>query len=211
MKVKIQVIFYSMYGHIYHMAEAIAKGAREVTDTDVELFRVAELIPDEILDKSGAKAAQKSFIDLPIAKPEQLSTADAIILGTPTRFGNMCAQMRNFLDQTGGLWMKDSLVGKVGSVFTSTGTQHGGQETTIISSQLTLFHLGMIVVGVPYSEKGLTNMNEITGGSPYGASTLAGNDGKRTPSENELAIARFQGRHVAEITKALKIGREKLK
>lgn len=210
MKVKIQVVFYSMYGHIYQMAEAVAKGVREVPHAEVELYRVMELVPDEILEKSGAKAAQKTFSHISYAKPEQLANADAIIFGTPTRYGNMCAQMRNFFDQTGSLWVNNSLVGKVGSVFTSTGTQHGGQETTITSSHLTLFHLGFIVVGVPYVEKGLTNMAEITGGSPYGASTLAGADGKRTPTENELAIARFQGKHVAEITKALKIGREKL-
>ena len=208
MKTKIQIIFYSMYGHIYKMAEAVAKGAREISDTEVELFRVTELVPDVILEKSGALEAQKQFEHIPLAKPEQLANADAIIFGTPTRYGNMCAQMRNFLDQTGSLWMHNSLVGKVGSVFTSTGTQHGGQETTITSSHVTLFHLGFIVVGVPYSEKALTNMKEITGGSPYGAATLAGSDGKRQPSENELTIAHFQGKHVAEITRALKIGRE---
>lgn len=208
MKTKIQIIFYSMYGHIYQMAESVAKGALEIPDTEVELFRVTELVPDNILEKSGAKEAQKQFEHIPLAKPEQLANADAIIFGTPTRYGNMCAQMRNFLDQTGSLWMHNSLVGKVGSVFTSTGTQHGGQETTITSSHVTLFHLGFIVVGVPYSEKGLTNMKEITGGSPYGAGTLAGADGKRHPSDNELNIAHFQGKHVAEITRALKIGRE---
>jgi len=209
MKTKIQVIFYSMYGHVYHLAEAITKGARSVPDTEVELYRISELIPDDILEKSGAKAAQRVFSSIPFAKPEQLSNADAIIFGTPTRFGNMCAQMRNFLDQTGSLWVQNALVGKVGSVFTSTGTQHGGQETTITSFHTTLFHLGFIVVGVPYSEKNLTLMTEVTGGSPYGASTLAGNDGKRTPSENELKIAEFQGEYVAQIAKALKIGREK--
>lgn len=209
MKIKVQVIFYSMYGHIYQMAEAVAEGARSVPDVDVELFRVAELVPEVILEKSGAKEAQKKFSMIPLATPEQLANADAVIFGTPTRYGNMCAQMRNFLDQTGSLWMHNSLVGKVGSFFTSTGTQHGGQETTITSSHATLFHLGFIVVGVPYSEKGLTNMKEITGGSPYGAGTLAGADGKRTPSDNELNIARFQGKHVAEIARALKLGKEK--
>jgi NAD(P)H dehydrogenase (quinone) len=209
-KIKVQVVFYSMYGHIYQMAEAVAEGVRDISDAEVELYRVTELVPDEILEKSGAKAAQAPFAHIPLAKPEQLANADAIIFGTPTRYGNMCAQMRNFFDQTGGLWVHNSLVGKIGSVFTSTGTQHGGQETTITSSHLTLFHLGFIVVGVPYSEKRLTNMAEITGGSPYGASTLAGADGKRSPSENELAIARYQGKHVAEIAKALKIGREKI-
>jgi len=211
MKTNIQVIFYSMYGHIFKMAEAIAEGIREVADVDIEMYRVTELIPDDILEKSGAKAAQQAFSHIPIAKPEQLANADGIIFGTPTRYGNMCAQMRNFLDQTGGLWMKNTLVGKVGSVFASTGTQHGGQETTITSFHTTLFHLGMVVVGVPYSEPKLTNMAEITGGTPYGATTLAGAAGDRTPTTNELAIARFQGKHVAELTKALKAGREKLK
>ncbi len=208
MKVNIQIIFYSMFGHIFQMAEAVSKGALAVSNADVKLFRVAELVPDAILEKSGAKAAQAAFNNIPIATPEQLANADAIIFGTPTRYGNMCAQMRNFLDQTGGLWVKDALVGKVGSVFSSTGTQHGGQETTITSFHATLFHLGFIVVGVPYAEKGLTNMHEITGGTPYGATTLAGADGKRMPSQNELNIAEYQGKHVALIAKALKIGRE---
>ncbi|SRR5579883_60363 len=206
MKTKIFVVFYSMYGHIFKMAEEMVKGANEVNNVDVELFRVKELVPDEVLEKNGAKKIQQMFEHVPIISPQQLTEADGIIFGTPTRFGNMCAQMRNFLDQTGGLWVKNALVNKVGSVFTSTGTQHGGQETTITSFHTTLFHLGMIVVGVPYSEKRQTIMTEITGGSPYGASTLAGNDGKREPSENELAIARFQGKHVAEITQALKKG-----
>jgi NAD(P)H:quinone oxidoreductase type IV len=201
--VKIQVVFYSMYGHIFTMAEAVAEGARQVVGAEVALFQVQELVPDAALEKSGAKAARQKFAQIPIAKPEQLADADAIIFGTPTRFGNMAAQMRNFLDQTGGLWVKGSLIGKVGSVFTSTGTQHGGQETTITSFHSTLLHQGMIIVGVPYSCQELTNMNEITGGSPYGAATLAGADGSRRPSENELAIARFQGRHVAEITRKL--------
>ena len=204
MSVKVQVIFYSMYGHIYKMAEAVAAGAREVPGTEVSLYQVAELVPDEALEKSGAKAARAAFAHIPIATPAQLAEADAIIFGTPTRFGNMCAQMRNFLDQTGQLWAKGALVGKVGSVFTSTATQHGGQETTITSFHSTLLHHGMIIVGVPYSEQRLLNMSEITGGSPYGASTLAAGDGSRQPSENELAIARFQGRHVAEIARRLK-------
>lgn len=207
MKTKIQVIFYSMYGHIYRMSEAVVQGAREVTDVDVSIYRVPELIPDVILEKSGAKAAQKAYEHIPIITPDQMSDADAYLFGTPTRFGNMCAQMRNYLDQLGGLWAKDIFVGKVGGAYTSTGTQHGGQETTLTSFHTTLFHLGMIVVGVPYSEKKQTTMDEISGGSPYGATTIAGNDGKRMPSENELAIARYQGKHVAEIAKALKLGR----
>ncbi|WP_372521963.1 NAD(P)H:quinone oxidoreductase [Sulfuricaulis sp.] len=199
MATKIQVVFYSMYGHVYRLAESVAAGAKEVANTEVSLYQVAELVPDDVLEKSGAKAARAAFARVPVAKPEQLADADAIIFGTPTRFGNMCAQMRNFLDQTGGLWMKGALIGKVGSVFTSTATQHGGQETTITSFHSTLLHQGMVIVGVPYSEQRLLNMDEITGGSPYGASTITKSDGSRLPSENELAIARFQGRHVAEI------------
>jgi NAD(P)H dehydrogenase (quinone) len=201
---KVSVIFYSMYGHVYRMAEAVADGAGEVAGVEVTLLQVPELVPDEILEKSGAKAARKAFAQVPLARVEQLPDADAIIFGTPTRFGNMAAQMRNFLDQTGGLWARGALVGKLGSVFTSTATQHGGQDTTISSFHSTLLHQGMIIVGVPYTAAGLTNMKEITGGTPYGASTLAGSDGSRQPSENELEIARFQGRHVAEIAKRLK-------
>jgi NAD(P)H dehydrogenase (quinone) len=200
---KVQVIFYSMYGHIYKMAEAVAAGAREVENTEVSVYQVPELVSPEALERTGAKAAREAFAHIPIAVPDQLADADAIIFGTPTRFGMMTAQMRNFLDQTGKLWMSGGLIGKVGSVFTSTATQHGGQETTITSFHATLLHQGMIVVGVPYSEKGLTNMDEITGGSPYGASTLAGTDGARQPSQNELAIARFQGKHVAGIARKL--------
>ena len=207
MATKIQVVFYSMYGHIYKMAEAIAAGAREVPDTDVELYQVQELVPDDVLDKSGAKAARSDFAHVPFIKPEQLGEADAVIFGTPTRFGNMCAQMRNLLDQTGSLWMNGGLIGKVGSVFTSTASQHGGQETTITSFHSTLLHQGMVIVGAPYSEPRLLIMDEITGGTPYGASTISGSDGSRQPSDNELAIARFQGKHVAEIARALVRGR----
>jgi len=200
---KIQVVFYSMYGHIYRMAEAVAEGARQVEGAEVSLQQVAELVPEAALERTGAKKAREAFAHVPLADPKRLAEADAIIIGTPTRYGNMAAQMRNFLDQTGSLWVQGALVGKVGSVFTSTSSQHGGQETTLISSHFTLLHLGMIIVGVPYSCQELNNMNEITGGSPYGAGTLASNDGSRQPSENELAIARFQGRHVAEITRRL--------
>jgi NAD(P)H:quinone oxidoreductase type IV len=200
---KVQIVFYSMYGHVYQLAEAIAEGAREVPDTEVSLFQVPELMPDDALEKSGAKAAREAFADIPIAEPAQLAEADAIIFGTPTRFGNMAAQMRNFLDQTGQLWFTGALVGKLGSVFASTGTQHGGQETTITSFHSTLLHHGMIVVGVPYTAQELLNMEEITGGTPYGATTLAGADGSRRPTENELAIARFQGKHVAQIAQKL--------
>jgi len=200
---KVQVVFYSMYGHIYQMAEAVAAGAREVEGTQVSIFRVPELISEEVLERVGAKAAQARHAHIPIADPERLAEADAIIFGTPTRFGNMCAQMRSFLDHTGKLWLSGALVNKIGSVFTSTATQHGGQETTITSFHSTLLHQGMIIVGVPYTEKRLLKMTEITGGGPYGAGTLAGGDGSRQPSENELEIARFQGRHVAGIAKKL--------
>jgi NAD(P)H:quinone oxidoreductase type IV len=207
MATKVQVIFYSTYGHIYKMAEAIAAGAREVPGTEVALFQVPELMPAEALEKSGAMAARAAFAHIPVAAPDKLAEADAVIFGTPTRFGNMCAQMRNFLDQTGGLWMKGALIGKAGSVFTSSATQHGGQETTITSFHTTLLHQGMVVVGVPYSEQRQMTIAEITGGSPYGASTITGGDGARQPSENELAIARFQGKHVAGIAAALVKGR----
>ena len=159
-----------------------------------------------MLEKTGAKTARAAFAQVPVTSPERLAEADAIIFGTPTRFGNMCAQMRNFLDHTGGLWMSGGLIGKIGSVFTSTASQHGGQETTITSFHTTLLHQGMVIVGVPYSEQRLLNMDEITGGSPYGASTITKGDGSRQPSENELAIARFQGRHVAQIAARLKAG-----
>lgn len=200
---KVQVIFYSMYGHIYQMAEAVVSGAREVDGVEPVLYQVPELVPGDALERSGAKLLREKFSHVPVAVPDALKEAHAIIFGTPTRFGNMCAQMRNFLDQTGQLWMSNALVGKVGSVFTSTGTQHGGQETTITSFHSTLLHLGMVIVGVPYSEKRILEMGEITGGSPYGASTLADSDGHRQPSENELEIAKFQGRHVSEIAKKL--------
>jgi NAD(P)H dehydrogenase (quinone) len=203
MATKVLVVFYSMYGHVYRMAEAVADGARQIEGVDVSLMQVPELMNDEALEKSGAKGAKAAFAHIPVAKPNELGDYDAIIFGTPTRFGNMAAQMRNFLDQTGGLWVKGGLIGKVGSVFASTGTQHGGQETTITSFHHTLIHHGMIIVGVPYSEQRLTLMTEVTGGGPYGATTLAAADGSRQPSENELAIARFQGQHVAGIAKRL--------
>ena len=204
---KVQVVFYSMYGHIHHVAEAIAEGARQVAGVSVDLYQVAELVPQEILAKSGADKAMAKFANIPVIEPRQLAEADGIIFGTPTRFGNMCAQMRNFLDQAGGLWAKNALVGKVGSVFTSSNTQHGGQETTIISFHTTLLHLGMVIAGLPYTETRQTTMDEISGGSPYGTSTIAGADGSRQPSANELAMAKFQGKYVAELTQALKRGR----
>jgi NAD(P)H dehydrogenase (quinone) len=203
MSTKISIVFYSMYGHTHRMAEEIAAGVREVSDVSVSLYQVPELVPAEVLEKSGAAAAKAKMSAIPEATNDILAASDGIIFGTPTRFGNMAAQMRNFLDRTASLWLKGTLIGKAGSVFVSTGTQHGGQETTITSFHTTLLHHGMVIVGVPYSEQGLLKMDEITGGSPYGATTLAGGDNSRQPSENELRIARFQGKHVAEITKKL--------
>lgn len=196
---KVLVVYYSMYGHVETMAGAIAQGAREIPDTKVTVKRVPELIPEERAREAGAKLDQAA----PVADPKELADYDAILFGTPTRFGNMAAQMRNFLDQTGGLWMSGALIGKVGGVFASTASQHGGQETTLTSFHTTLLHHGMVIVGVPYSCPGLLDVSAVSGGTPYGATTLAGGDGSRTPSENELAIARFQGRHVAEIAQRL--------
>ncbi len=196
---KILILYYSMYGHIEIMANAVAEGVRNVENTEVVVKRVPELMSEEVTRRVGAKIDQAA----PVATVDELPNYDAIIFGTPTRFGNMCAQMRNFLDQTGRLWLSGGLIGKVGSVFTSTGTQHGGQETTITSFHTTLLHHGMIIVGVPYSCQEIMNMSEITGGSPYGASTLAGGDGKRQPSDNEIKIARFQGAHVAQVASKL--------
>ncbi len=203
MKTKIQVVFYSMYGHVHKLAKEIAAGASDIENTEVKLLQVPELIPEDVLLLSGARDTRKEFEDVAIAEPDKLAEADAIIFGTPTRFGNMCAQMRNFLDQTGALWMNGALVGKVGSVFTSCASQHGGHETTITSFHTTLIHHGMVVVGVPYTEQKLLDMTAINGGSPYGASTVADGDGSRQPSQLELDIARFQGRHVADIASRL--------
>jgi NAD(P)H dehydrogenase (quinone) len=200
---KVLVVFYSMYGHIYKMAEAIAEGVKEVPGATVELRRVPETLSEDILKMMGALEAQKAFAHVPICAVDELASADAIIFGAPTRFGNMCGQMRQFLDATGQLWAKGALVGKVGSVFTSSATQHGGQESTILSFHTTLLHQGMIIVGLPYAFQGQMRIDEITGGSPYGASTITGGQGERMPSENELAAARFQGKHVATITAKL--------
>ncbi|HSV96019.1 MAG TPA: NAD(P)H:quinone oxidoreductase [Spirochaetota bacterium] len=200
---KISVVFYSAYGHIYRLATAVAEGVREVKGAEPVLLRVRETLPEEVLEQAGIAAAQKAFAQIPIATLDDLEKSDAIIFGTPTRFGNMCAQMRAFLDSTGPLWSKGALVGKAGSVFTSTATQHGGQESTILSFHTTLLHQGMIIVGLPYAFEGLTRIDEMSGGSPYGASTIAGGKGERQPSENELAGARFQGRHVAQIAAKL--------
>jgi len=200
---KILVVYYSMYGHIHSLAEAIAAGAGEVEGAEVILRRVPETLSEEILGKMGALEAQKSMANIPVCTVNELAEADAIIFGTPTRFGNMCGQMRQFLDSTGGLWSKGSLVGKAGSVFTSSATQHGGQESTILSFHITLLHHGMVVVGLPYTFQGQTGIDEMKGGTPYGSSTIAGSNGERMPSETELAGARFQGRHVAAIAKKL--------
>jgi NAD(P)H dehydrogenase (quinone) len=196
---KLLVLYYSTYGHIERMAQAVAEGAREVEGVEVTVKRVPELMPEEVARKAGAKLDQPA----PIAEPTELADYDGIIFGGPTRFGNMAAQMRNFLDQTGSLWAKNALVGKVGSVFTSTATQHGGQESTILTFLPTLLHLGFVVVGLPYTASDQMTLDEITGGSPYGASTITGGDGSRQPSERELGLARFQGRHVADITRRL--------
>jgi NAD(P)H dehydrogenase (quinone) len=196
---KVLVLYYSTYGHVETMAEAVAAGARSVAGAEVVVKRVPELISEDVARNAGVKLDQRA----PVAKPEELADYDAVIFGTPTRFGNMAAQMRNFLDQTGGLWLKGALIGKVGSVFAATATQHGGQEATLLSFHTTLLHLGMVVVGLPYSAQGQMRLDEVTGGSPYGATTIAGGKGERQPSANELELARFQGRHVAEIAGAL--------
>jgi len=200
---KLLVVYYSMYGHVHDLATAAADGARAVDGVVAELRRVPETLPGEVLQKMGAVEAQERQADIPVCSVEELSQADAIIFGTPTRFGNMCGQMRQFLDATGQLWMSGALVGKVGSVITSSNTQHGGQESTILSFHITLLHQGMVIVGLPYTFAGQMRMDEITGCSPYGASTIAGGDGSRRASDNELAGARFQGEHVARIAKKL--------
>jgi NAD(P)H dehydrogenase (quinone) len=203
---KLLILYYSLYGHVHRMAEAVADGAREVPETEVILRRVPETLPPDVLDKVGAAEPQKKFAHIPVCTVQELAAADAVIIGTPTRFGNMCGQMRQFFDATGGIWKAGALVGKVGSVFTSSATQHGGQESTILSVHTTLLHHGMVIAGLPYSFDGQNTLGEISGCSPYGASTIAGNDGRRWPSANELAGARFQGRYVAGIAKRLAQG-----
>ena len=195
---KVLVLYYSSYGHIETMAQAVAEGARE-TGADVDVKRVPELVPEDLANKSHYKLDQAA----PVAKPAELADYDAVIFGTPTRFGMMASQMKNFLDQTGGLWAQNKLVGKVGGVFTSTATQHGGQESTILSFHTLLLHLGFVVVGLPYSFAGQNGVSEVMGNSPYGASTLADGDGSRRPSAVELDGARFQGRHIAQIAAKL--------
>ena len=201
---KVLIVYYSTYGHIHKMAEAVAEGVREIDSAEAILRRVPETLPEEVLEKMGAVEAQQSMSNVPICSVEELASADAVIFGTPTRFGNMCGQMRQFLDATGRLWAQAALVGKVGSVFTSSATQHGGQESTILSFHITLLHHGFVIVGLPYTFQGQMRIDEITGGSPYGASTIAGGSGERMPSENELDAARFQGKHVATIASNLK-------
>ncbi|HWP18785.1 MAG TPA: NAD(P)H:quinone oxidoreductase [Burkholderiaceae bacterium] len=196
---RILVLYHSMYGHIEAMAQEVATGAREVAGAQVDLKRVPETMPEDVFRKAGGKTDQPA----PVAQPAELANYDAILFGTPTRFGNMSGQMRNFLDQTGGLWAKGALVGKVGSVFTSSATQHGGQESTILTFHVTLLHLGMILVGLPYAEPAQTGIDEIKGGSPYGASTIVGPNGERMPSGQERQMARYQGRHVTQIATKL--------
>ena len=202
MPAKVQIVFYSLYGHIYHMSQAIAEGAREA-GADVEVYQVAETLPADVLAKMGATDAKKAFAHVPTADPKKLVEADAIILGTGTRYGSATAQMQAFLDATGSLWSSGALIGKVGSAFTSTASQHGGQETTLVNLHTFFYHQGMVVSGVPYAAQELLTMTEMTGGSPYGASTITGPKGERLPSKNELAIAKFQGKHVAELAKKL--------
>ncbi|WP_444816807.1 NAD(P)H:quinone oxidoreductase [Stutzerimonas frequens] len=197
---KVLVLYYSSYGHIETLAHAVAVGVRQAGAL-AQVKRVPELVPEHVARKAGYRTLQPADV----ASVAELPEYDAIVIGTPTSFGNMAAQMKNFLDQCGGLWADDRLVGKVGSVFTSTGSQHGGQESTILATHTVLLHLGMVIVGLPYSFKGQLRMDAVTGGSPYGASTLAddGSGGDRQPSENELEGARYQGRHVARVAAAL--------
>ena len=201
---KMLILFHSMYGHIRTMAEAAAQAAREIPGVEVALRRVPETLNDDILTKMGALDAAKAQADIPVATVNDLAEADAILFGTPTRFGNMSGQMRQFLDATGGLWANGALVGKPGGVFTSSATQHGGQESTILSFHTFLLHQGMVLAGLPYAFQGQMRLDEITGGSPYGASTIAGGDGSRQPSENDLEGVRFQARHLARIGLKLK-------
>jgi NAD(P)H dehydrogenase (quinone) len=200
---KVLIVYYSMYGHIHSMAQAVAEGVRSISGAEAGLRRVPETLPAEVLKAMGAVEAQQKMSAVPVCTVDELATADAVIFGTPTRFGNMCGQMRQFLDATGQLWAKGALVGKVGSVFASSATQHGGQESTILSFHITLLHQGFVIVGLPYAFQGQMRIDEITGGSPYGASTIAGGSGERMPSANELDAARYQGRHVATIAAKL--------
>ena len=201
---KMLILYYSMYGHIHTMAQAAAAAAAEVPGVEVVLRQVPETLSAEVIAKMGAAEARKAMDTIPVATVDDLASADAVLFGTPTRFGNMCGQMRQFLDSTGGLWMKGALVGKPGGVFTSSATQHGGQESTILTFHTYLLHQGMVVVGLPYAFAGQMRVDEIVGGSPYGASTIAGGDGSRTPSETDLEGMRYQARHLAAIGVKLK-------
>lgn len=203
MAVRVQVVFYSTFGHVFRLAEAVADGARGVAGAEVQLLRVAETLPPDVLEKMGAAEAQKAYAHVPVADPRRLQEADAIVLGCPTRYGSAPAQMRAFLDNTVGQWVSGALIGKVGSAFTSTASQHGGQETTLLTMSTFFFHMGMVICGVPYSTQELLTLDEISGGTPYGASTIAGPRGERQPTANELAIARAQGLHVATIAAKL--------
>ena len=202
MPANVQIVFYSLYGHVYHLAEAIAEGAKSA-GAAVELYQVKEMLPPEVLEKMHATEAKKAFAHVPVADPMHLADADAILLGTPTRYGSAAGSMQMFLDSTGPLWQKGGLVGKLGGMFTSTASQHGGQETTLLNLSTYFFHMGLVIAGVPYAAEGLLNLDEISGGTPYGASTIAGPKGQRTPTENELSIARFQGKHAAELAAKL--------
>ena len=199
---KVLIVYYSLYGHVHRMAEAVAEGVIQVEGAEAILRRVPETLPPDVIEKMGAAEAQKALEHVPVCTVQELASADAVIFGTPTRFGNMCGQMRQFLDATGQLWAQGALIGKAGSVFVCSNTQHGGQESTILSFHTTLLHHGFVVVGLPYSFQGQMRTDEITGGSPYGASTIAGH-GERMPSDNELDAARFQGKHVAAIASKL--------
>lgn len=201
---KVLIVYYSTYGHVHQMAAAIAEGVGQVDGAEAVLRRVPETLPPEVLEKMGAVEAQASMAQVPTCTIDELAAADAVIFGTPTRFGNMCGQMRQFLDATGQLWASGALVGKVGSVFVSTATPHGGQESTILTFHVSLLHHGFVVVGLPYAFQGQMRLDEITGGSPYGASTIAGGSGERMPGANELEAARFQGKHVAQVAAKLK-------
>jgi len=200
---KTLILFYSTYGHVWKLAEAIAEGAREIASNEVVIKRVPETLLKELLDQIGATGAQQAFAHLPVATPTELADYDAIIFGTPTRYGNLCGQMQAFMDSTGGLWAKSALVGKVGGAFVSTATQHGGQEETLRAFHTELLHHGFVIVGLPYAWQGQMGHEEVTGGTPYGASTVAGGQGERQPSPNELEGARFQGRHTAQIASKL--------
>ena len=202
---KAVILFYSMYGHVYQLAEAVAKGVRAAGGVEPVLLKVAETLPDSVLEKMSALEPRQAWANVPVAKPADLADCDALLIGSPTRFGGVCGQMRQFLDSTGGLWAKGALTGKIGAGFTSSGTQHGGQETTIIGSLIPYFlHHGMLVSGLPYAYEGQSAVGEIVGGSPYGASTVAGPDGGRAPGPLDLGGAEFLGRHVATLTRKLR-------